>query len=305
MGNEVSKEQLEESLSTLKHSYNKNPYPNLAQRKEALQALKESLITHEQKFYQALSDDYGYRSEFDTLVADILPCVMGINYTLKRLRKWMKPSRRHAGIVLAPSRVEVQYQPVGVIGVISPWNFPIFLSLVPAIQAIAAGNRVMIKLSEFTPLTNQVLIKATECIRDHVIIVEGEAETGAAFSSLPFDHLIFTGSTTVGRYVAKAAAENLTPITLELGGKSPVIFTEDANWENAIDSVILGKTFNSGQVCVAPDYALVPSGQEEKFIKLFKERYQTYFANLDSKNKNKTPMPILSIRSNINACRTF
>ncbi|MEH6455339.1 MAG: coniferyl aldehyde dehydrogenase [Cocleimonas sp.] len=289
MINEVSEEQLEESFIALKASYKKNPYPNLAQRKEVLQTLKKSLIAHEQDFYKALSEDYGYRSEFDTLVADILPCVMGINYTLKRLGKWMKPSKRHAGIMLAPSRVEVQYQPIGVVGVISPWNFPIFLSMVPAIQAIAAGNRVMIKLSEFTPLTNKALIKATECIREHLIIIEGEAETGAAFSSLPFDHLIFTGSSTVGRYVAKAAAENLTPITLELGGKSPVIFTEDANWENAIDSVILGKTFNSGQVCVAPDYALVPRGKEETFIQLFKERYQTYFANPDSNGKTKNP----------------
>ena len=154
--------------------------------------------------------------------------------------------------MLAPSKVEVQYQPVGVVGIIVPWNFPLFLALSPATQALAAGNRVMIKLSEFTPNTNKVLIKATQCIKDHLIITEGERETGAAFSALPFDHLVFTGSTTVGRYVAKAAADNLTPITLELGGKSPVIFAEDANWETAIDGVILGKAINSGQICVSP-----------------------------------------------------
>ena len=284
MENFTSKEDLAENFSILRRVYNENPYPNLAQRKEVLQSLKKSLIAHENNFYQALNEDYGYRSEFDTLVADVLPSVMGINYTLKHIGKWMKPSRRHAGIMLAPSRVEVQYQPVGVVGIIVPWNFPLFLALSPATQALAAGNRVMIKLSEFTPNTNKVLIEATQCINDHLIITEGESETGAAFSALPFDHLIFTGSTTVGRYVAKAAADNLTPITLELGGKSPVIFAEDANWETAIDGVILGKAINSGQICVSPDYVLVPRGKEETFVRLFKERYQAYFAN--AKNKN-------------------
>ena len=284
MENCTSNEVLAEKFSILRRVYNENPYPSLAQRKEVLQALKKSLIAHENNFYQALNEDYGYRSEFDTLVADLLPSVMGINYTLKRLRKWMKPSRRHAGIMLAPSRVEVQYQPVGVVGIIVPWNFPLFLALSPATQALAAGNRVMIKLSEVTPNTNKVLIKATQCIEDHLVITEGESETGAAFSALPFNHLVFTGSTTVGRYVAKAAADNLTPITLELGGKSPVIFAEDANWETAIDGVILGKAINSGQICVSPDYVLVPRGKEETFVRLFKERYQAYFAN--AKNKN-------------------
>ena len=257
MENCTSKEELAEKFSILRRAYNEKPYPSLAQRKEVLQALKKSLIAHENNFYQALNEDYGYRSEFDTSVADVLPSVMGINYTLKRIGKWMKPSRRHAGIMLAPSRVEVHYQPVGVVGIIVPWNFPLFLALSPATQALAAGNRVMIKLSEFTPNTNKVLIKATQCINDHLVITEGESETGAAFSALPFDHLVFTGSTTVGRYVAKAAADNLTPITLEFGGNRR-FFAEDANWETAIDGVILGKAINSGQICVSPDYVLVP-----------------------------------------------
>jgi coniferyl-aldehyde dehydrogenase len=280
----TSKDELAEKFSILKLAYSKNPYPSLVQRKKVLQALKKSIIAHEDSFYQALKEDYGYRSEFDTLVADVFPSVMGINYALKRLGKWMKPSRRHAGIFIVPSRVEVQYQPVGVVGIIVPWNFPLFLALSPATQALAAGNRVMIKLSEFTPNTNKVMIKSTQCIAEHLFIAEGESETGAAFSALPFDHLVFTGSTTVGRYVAKAAANNLTPITLELGGKSPVIFTEDANWETAIDAVILGKAINSGQICVSPDYVLVPRGKEETFVRLFKERYQAYFSS--AKNKN-------------------
>ncbi len=281
----ISTSQLNKIFNDLGDAYKKNRYPSLEDRKSVLQTLKKSLISHEQEFYQALHEDYGYRSEFDSLNADLLPSVMGINYAMKRLRKWMKPSKRHAGLVLAPSRVEVQYQPVGVVGIISPWNFPILLALSPAIQALAAGNRVMIKLSEFTPKTNKIIIKATECIQEHLVIVEGEHEIGAAFSALPFDHIVFTGSTTVGGYVAQAAAKNLTPVTLELGGKSPVIFTDDANWETAMDSVILGKTLNSGQVCVAPDYAFVPRGKENTFIELFKQKYQEFYT--DSKNSNK------------------
>ena len=276
--------QLEGEFTNLQDAYAKNPYPSLQQRKAVLLALKQSLLAHEQEFYQALQADYGYRSEFDNLLADFLPSIMGINYSMKRLRRWMKPSKRHAGLVLMPSRVEVQYQPLGVVGIISPWNFPLFLSISPATQALAAGNRVMIKLSEFTPNTNKILIKATECIREHLVIIEGEHEMGAAFSALPFDHLLFTGSTTIGTYVAQAAAKNLTPVTLELGGKSPVIFTEDANWKTAMDAVVLGKTVNSGQVCVAPDYVFVPRGTEDKFIELFTQRYQQYFTH--SKNTN-------------------
>lgn len=284
----IKNSDLKEQFATLQSSYNHNRYPSLSQRKTVLLALKKSLIAHEQEFYHAFNADYGHRSEFDSFIADILPSVMGMNYSLKHLRKWMKPSRRHAGIMIMPSRVEVQYQPLGVVGIITPWNFPVFLSLAPATQSIAAGNRVMIKLSEFTPNINKVLIKATECIREHLLIVEGAAETGAAFSELPFDHLVFTGSSRVGRYVAKAAANNLTPITLELGGKSPVIFTEDTNWETSVDSVILGKMLNSGQVCVACDYVLVPRGKEEKFIQLFKQRYQHFFSNQESDKNAQT-----------------
>lgn len=274
---------IESAFLALKAQYKKYPYPELNERKATLKTLKASLIEHEQAFYDALSADYGYRSEFDSLIADVLPTVMGANYSLKHLKKWMKPSRRHTGLMLFPSRVAVHYQPLGVVGIIVPWNFPLLLALSPAIQALAAGNRVMLKLSEFTPKTNQVLRDATKCIAEHLSIIEGESEAGAAFSKLPFDHLVFTGSTAVGRHVATAAAANLTPTTLELGGKSPAIIAEDANWESAVDAIVLGKALNAGQICVSPDYVMVPSGTKDKFIELFKQRYNAYF---EGKNKH-------------------
>ena len=176
-----SQEHLQASFVSMKAAYNNNPAPSYEERVQVLKKLKKSLIEHEQEIYEALKRDYGYRSEFDTLIADILPSVAGINYTLKKLKKWMKPSKRHSGLMLLPSKVKVHYQPLGVVGVITPWNFPMFLALGPATQALAAGNRVMIKMSEFTPNANQAMKKVVACISDHVQIIEGEAEVGAAF----------------------------------------------------------------------------------------------------------------------------
>ncbi|WP_155487143.1 aldehyde dehydrogenase family protein, partial [Vibrio harveyi] len=205
----------------LKAAYNAEPYPGLEVRKQKLNLLKKTILNNQQALVEALSEDFGYRSEFDTAMTDVLPTVAQINYTLKRLNKWCKPSRRHSGLLLAPSKVTVEYQPVGVVGIISPWNFPVILSLSPLVTALAAGNRVMMKLSEFTPMTNKVISEICRALPEDVEVVEGEAEVAQAFSKLSFDHLLFTGSTNVGRAVARAAAENLTPITLELGGKSP------------------------------------------------------------------------------------
>lgn len=280
-----SQEELQNGFDKIKAAYNKTPYPTYDQRKEVLLKLKKSIIKNEQLIYHALKKDYGYRSEFDSLIADVLPSIMTLNHTLKKLKKWMKPSKRHSGLMLFPSKVTVHYQPLGVVGVITPWNFPLFLSLGPAVQALAAGNRVMIKMSEFTPNTNLVLRKVIEDISDHIMIMEGEAEMGAAFSKLPFDHLIFTGSSTVGKHVAKAAADNLTPITLELGGKSPTIIGEDADMESAVDSVIIGKAINSAQICVSPDYIFVPESREQDFVKTFVQRYSEYYLNSPNNNR--------------------
>lgn len=276
--------QLHVQLAQLKSSYNETPAPTFEERKRVLLALKNALIKNEKALYEALKTDYGYRSEFDSLIADILPTVAGINYALKNLKKWMKPSKRHSGLMLMPSKVKVHYQPLGVVGVITPWNFPIFLALGPAVQALAAGNRVMIKMSEFTPNANKALRKVVEDIADHIVIIEGEADVGAAFSALSFDHLIFTGSSTVGKLVAKSAADNLTPITLELGGKSPTIIDDKISMGIAVDALIVGKSVNSGQICVSPDYVFVPEHRQQEFIDTFIERYSEYHLYGDNDN---------------------
>ena len=269
---------LPEQLVRLKQACQAQPMPSLAQRRSRLTALKSALLAHKQALCDALALDYGQRSDYDSLVADILPCVMQINYSLKRLKGWMRPVRRHPGLLLAPARVEVHYQPLGVVGIMVPWNFPVMLSLGPLIGAIAAGNRAMIKLSEFTPHTNAALRTLLEAVfdDDEVVLIEGDAGLAAAFSTLPFDHLLFTGSTAVGRQVMAAAAPQLTPLTLELGGKSPCLIAPDMPLSLAVERMIFGKSLNAGQICVAPDYVLLPRGQEQGFI----EAYQTHFRRL-------------------------
>lgn len=275
---QIDKLALPARLSRLRQAYQAHPMPSLDERKAGLLRLKRTLLGHKQALCDALARDYGRRSDHDSLIADILPCVMQINYSLRRLKGWMKPQRRHAGLLLTPARVEVHYQPLGVVGIMVPWNFPVMLSLGPLIGAIAAGNRAMLKLSEFTPHTNAVLraLLGEAFGEDEVLVVEGDAQLAAAFSSLPFDHLLFTGSTAVGRQVMAAAAPRLTPLTLELGGKSPCLIAPDMPLALAVERMIFGKSLNAGQICVAPDYVLLPRGQEQAFI----EAYRSHFRRL-------------------------
>lgn len=281
----ATQEQLHADFTLIKQAYNQDPFPTCGERIAVLKQLKQAILDNEENIYQALQQDYGYRSQFDTLMADILPTVAGINYAIKHLKKWMKPSKRHTGLMLIPSRVKVHYQPLGVVGVITPWNFPVFLALGPTAQALAAGNRVMIKLSEFTPHTNRILKRIVAPLNEHVKVYEGEADVGATFSTLPFDHMIFTGSSVVGKQVAKAAADNLTPVTLELGGKSPTIIDDTIDINIAVDALIVGKSVNSGQICVAPDYVFVPESRKQSLIDTFIARYSQY--HLDNASHNQ------------------
>ncbi|OBT09505.1 coniferyl-aldehyde dehydrogenase [Vibrio sp. UCD-FRSSP16_10] len=265
-------------LATLKHRYAEESYPSIELRKQRLLLLKQSLLEQQNNLIAALCQDFGYRSDFDSIMSDIIPTINHIKYTLKHLDKWAKPSKRHAGLLLAPSKVQVQYQPVGVVGIISPWNFPLILSLPPLITAIAAGNKVMLKLSEFTPATNVVIESILSVLDEEIVVVQGGASVAASFSALPFDHLLFTGSTQVGRMVAQAAAKNLTPVTLELGGKSPVVIAPDAQLEKIVDAVLFGKCVNAGQICVAPDYVLIEQNRVDEFSELFIKRFNQYFA---------------------------
>ncbi|GAB6262853.1 coniferyl aldehyde dehydrogenase [Photobacterium sp. R1] len=269
-------------IFTLQHIFNHQrsefsaqPMPDYANRATALKQLKTALLKNKEALCEALAQDFGHRSHQDTLISDILPCVMQINYTLKRLKKWMRPSRRHAGLLLMPAKVEVIYQPLGVVGIVVPWNFPVMLSLGPLISALAAGNRAMIKLSEFTPATNKILSSLLASLFEdaQVAVIEGEADVAATFTRLPFDHLLFTGSTAVGHHVMRAAAENLTPVTLELGGKSPTLIAPDADIAHAVERMIFGKCLNAGQICVAPDYVQVPEDKAQEFISEFKQQF--------------------------------
>ncbi|AEG10311.1 Coniferyl-aldehyde dehydrogenase [Shewanella baltica OS183] len=286
---------LTQLLQRQRSSYLAAPNPNYATRVEQLTRLKAAILQFKTPLVEALSQDYGHRSIDDSLISDIMPVINNINYSLKNLKKWLKPSARHAGLLLAPAKVTVHYQPLGVIGIIVPWNFPVMLSIGPLVTAIAAGNHAMLKLSEFTPATNQVIKQLLAQVFDesHVAVVEGEADVAAAFSALPFDHLLFTGSTTVGRHVMRAAANNLTPVTLELGGKSPVIIAPDMPLEIAVERMIYGKCLNAGQICVAPDYVLCPKAQVDEFIAAYRAKFNAMYGAI---NHNKDYGSIINTR---------
>ncbi|WJG23191.1 coniferyl aldehyde dehydrogenase [Vibrio furnissii] len=274
---------LDAQFGRLSIQFANDPYPSLEKRQQRLVALRQALLSEQNALAEALSQDFGFRSRFDSLLCDIVPAVSQLDYTLKSLKRWMKPQRRKAGLILSPSRVRVRYQPLGVVGIIVPWNFPVVLSLAPLVTAVAAGNQVMLKLSEHTPHTNQVLRRIVAALGDIALCVEGEAHVASAFSALPFQHLLFTGSTAVGRKVALAAAHHLTPVTLELGGKSPVIIAPDADLTRAVDQIMLGKATNSGQICVAPDYVMLPEAQLASFTECYLRRFAKRFVNKQGK----------------------
>jgi acyl-CoA reductase-like NAD-dependent aldehyde dehydrogenase len=208
--------------------------------------------------------------------------IEGIRHARSHLGRWMRPQRRSVAWWSLPGRAQIRYQPLGVIGVIVPWNYPLFLAVGPLLGALAAGNRVLIKMSEFTPRFGELFarIMAEAFSIDEVAVVNGGVDVARHFSTLPFDHLFFTGSTRVGREVMKAAAANLTPVTLELGGKSPAIVSGDFNLEETARRIMYGKLANAGQTCVAPDYALVPSGQVERFLEACRKAATDYYPTL-------------------------
>ena len=245
---------MKEVFERQRRAFAAQPYPELAQRKARLKALKGVLRRYQDLIVEAVSADFGCRSGPETRLVEILGPVLEANHAISSLNRWARPSRRHAELLFLINRVWVAYQPKGVVGVITPWNFPLYLSLGPLIAAIAAGNRVMIKMSEFSPSSTVLLARMLgECFdEDEVAVFGGEVDAAIAFSKIPFDHLVFTGSPAVGRQVMRAAADNLTPVTLELGGKSPVLLSPEGSVEDAATRVAHGKAFNSGQVCLAP-----------------------------------------------------
>lgn len=264
---------LERLLNVQRAAFRADPMPDRKTRIRRLDKLHNMLLDYREAFAVAIRDDFSSRPKAETDLAEIMPLLDGIAYYRKRLRKLMRPQRRHAPLTVMPARVEVRYQPKGVVGVVVPWNFPIFLALSPVIGALAAGNRVMLKGSEFAPRTSEVLQEAlaNTFAEDEVTMVTGGVDVATEFTQLPFDHLVFTGSTQVGKIVMRAAAKNLTPVTLELGGKSPAIIHEEFPIKEAANRIAFGKVINAGQVCVSPDYILCPKGKVNEFAKAFSE----------------------------------
>jgi coniferyl-aldehyde dehydrogenase len=258
-------------LLAQKAAFRRDPYPSRIQRLANLRSLERLLADHECEFVKAVSDDFDYRPAEETKLTELFLVRAEIRHACRHLKGWMQTQRVTTGLHFAPSSGAIMRQPLGVIGVISPWNYPIQLALAPLAAALAAGNRVMLKPSELTPLTSALLARllSETFPQDLVAVIEGGADIAAAFSSLQFDHLFFTGSTQVGRRVAVSAAQNLVPVTLELGGKSPAIIDESASISRAAERIAHGKLLNAGQTCVAPDYVLV---QKEK-LKRFAEAY--------------------------------
>ena len=269
-------------LDMQRKAYAAHPFPPLAQRQQWLKSLRQLLSREREVLIDAISQDFSHRSPDETLFAELMPSLHSLDYTLKHLKRWMKPSSRSVGMMFQPASAKVVYQPVGVVGIIVPWNYPLYLAMGPLIGALAAGNRVMLKLSEFTPATGRLLKDLLGRIfpEDMVAVVLGEADVGVAFSGLAFDHLLFTGSTHVGKLVMRAAAENLTPVTLELGGKSPAIVSADVPLKDAAQRIAWGKSLNAGQTCIAPDYVLVPQDRVEAFVEAYRQAIHSFYPTL-------------------------
>ena len=261
--------------------------PDYAQRVDDLKRLRVAFKSRLNEFADAMSADFGRRSRHESLISDGMTVLGEIDHLLRHLRQWMRPKHAGADWLFAPARTEIRYQPLGVVGIIAPWNYPVNLALMPLAVAIAAGNHVMLKPSEHTPRTAQLLrtLLADVFPDDRVVTIIGDADVAAQFAALPFDHLFFTGSTAVGRKVMAAAAQNLTPVTLELGGKSPAIVAPDYPVKTAVERIAAGKFLNAGQTCIAPDYVLLPRAMISPFVeemkKYISQRYENLTANPD------------------------
>ncbi|GDX80804.1 aldehyde dehydrogenase [Deltaproteobacteria bacterium] len=261
------------AFDLLRRGYLRDPDPSLAERVDRLVRLEHLLVDEAERFVTAIDADFGGRSRTETLLADIATTLDSVRHARRHLRGWMRPERVDPHPVFRPSRGWVERVPKGVVGIIAPWNYPVNLALGPMVAALAAGNRVLLKPSEVTPRTAALLGRALRdrFTAEEVAVVEGNAEVARAVTSLPLDHLFFTGSTAVGTLVAQAAAASLVPVTLELGGKSPVLVTRDAPMAHAAARVAVGKLFNAGQTCIAPDYVLLPRGKLDVFVAAFRD----------------------------------
>ncbi|WP_375207567.1 coniferyl aldehyde dehydrogenase [Hyphococcus sp.] len=269
-----------------KDAYAVAPFLSYDERIASLDRLIRLTEANEDRFITAISEDFGNRAREETLIAEIVVTVSGARHAKRHLKKWMRPRGVATPMHMLPGRSRIEPQPLGVVGIISPWNYPLQLALAPAAAALAAGNRVLIKPSELTPRLAEALKAAIAAEFDESVcaVITGGVETGQAFTETPFDHLLFTGSTAIGRRVAEAAAKNLTPVTLELGGKSPAIIDESADIDAAARSIAYGKMLNAGQTCVAPDYVLTPREKLDATADAIAGAARDMFPTIDTTN---------------------
>jgi len=260
--------QLQEAFSRSRAASRLEMAAPLALRRQRLAALEALLRDNMAALCAVVSADFGHRSVHETQLLEIFPSLEGIRHTRNHLAAWMKPQRRSVSLWFQPGRAELRAQALGCVGIIAPWNYPIFLAIGPLAAALAAGNRALVKMSEFTPSTAALLAELVGryFAPDEVAVVGGDHQLAEAFAQLPFDHLLFTGSTAVGRLVMRAAAKNLTPVTLELGGKSPAVIAPGYPVAKAAERILAGKCLNPGQTCIASDYLLLPEAELENFV---------------------------------------
>ncbi len=281
--------ELNRILDTQRSAFKAEGPVALATRIDRIDRCIALLVDNQDAICQALNQDFGCRSKYATLMMDVMNSVGSLKYVKKHIKKWMKPEKRTPLVPLnfMGAKACVQYQPKGVIGIMTPWNVPVNMIFSPLADVLGAGNRAMIKPSEFTPHTADLMqqLFAQYFEESEVCVVSGGPEVGAAFSSLQLDHIIFTGATGIGRLVMKAAADNMVPVTLELGGKSPVVISEQVDINKAAESIITGKAMNGGQLCVSPDYCFVPQSKLEVFVRrcrdVIAEQFPTVQGNPD------------------------
>ena len=265
-----------------KNAYRANSMPSAHERIERLARLRRVLVQYQDDFAQAISEDFGNRSIDETKVAEIMTSLDSIDYASKHISKWMKPSKRSTNIIHQPTKGWVAYQPLGVVGIMSPWNYPLLLSISPLICALSAGNHAMIKISSASANFGKLLEKVlSEVFPENLVaVINGGGVISDTFCRIPFNFLVFTGSSAIGKTVMAAAAENLTPVLLELGGKSPALIHPSFPISDAAERIAFGKMWNAGQTCVAPDFVLVPRGKADEFVGQMRKHISKMYPSL-------------------------
>ncbi len=271
-----------ETLNRQKASFKRRGAPTCDQRKEHLTRLQKAVIQYKDQLVEAAQSDFGHRSPHETLASEVLAVAGEAAAHKGKLKKWMKPQKAPFSFQAAGAKGQIMYQPKGVVGILGAWNYPVAMIFSPLVGVLGAGNHCMIKPPDLTPAVGEVAkeLIANNFDEDHVTVITGDVTVAAQFAELPFNHLMFTGGTSIGQKVMQAAAKNLTPVTLEMGGKSPVIISRNYPIEKAVDRLLMGKCVNSGQTCIAPDYILLPEEKEQEFVNYITARYAERYPSL-------------------------